>query len=206
MDEILDVIRRYVPAGTVVTVTQLIRDYHIHLHIRRDRRSRAGDYRAPLPNDPKHKISVNHNLNPYAFLITFIHELAHRKVYEETSYAARPHGKEWKQAFRELMKPFLNEDVFPCRLLEVVKAYLKDPAASSYSDERLSRALRMYDLHKEEETLLENLETGSLFSLGDSRIFRKGQLQRKRYLCECITNKKHYYVNRIEVVKKHTKQ
>jgi hypothetical protein len=200
MDKILSVIQRYVPQGTAHAVATLICDYRIHLRIKRDRRSKAGDYRGPTPDDPHHRISVNHNLNPYAFLITFIHELAHRKVYEKAPSYIKPHGEEWKREFKILMAPFLTEQVFPADVLRVLQQYMVNPGASSSSDEKLVRVLRRHDTHQKSETLLEDLEAGSLFSLGDDRVFKKGELRRKRYLCECITNRKQYLVSGIAAV------
>ncbi len=200
MDKVLGVLERYVPPGTAVPLTRLMYEYHIHLHIKRDRRSKAGDYRCPVPGDMKHRISINHNLNPYAFLITFVHELAHRKVWEAEHDLSKPHGASWKKAFRELMQPFLNTQVFPAELLPVLLKYFKNPGASSSTDTEMVRALRQYDRGRQKEILLEDLPEGALFGLGDERIFKKGPLRRKRYICDCITNHRKYLVSGIAAV------
>ena len=45
---------------------------------------------------PHHRISVNENLNPYAFLITLLHEVAHMTTWEKHRLRmrrCRPHGR-----------------------------------------------------------------------------------------------------------------
>jgi SprT protein len=196
MDRIRQVLERYLPPGTEDVFAGWIRDYRIHLRITRNRRSKAGDYRAPTPEDPRHRISINHDLNPYAFLITLAHELAHRVVREKYPPRTMPHGPEWKREFRELMLPFLSGNTFPQELRAVVSRHLTKISASSGSDLALSRALRKYNPpERQAAVMVEEIEYGTLFSLGDKRIFRKGHRIRKRYHCECVTNHKIYLVN-----------
>ena len=44
-------------------------------------------------------ISINNNLNPYSFLITLTHELAHAFVYRNYKNTRDPHGKKWQLMF-----------------------------------------------------------------------------------------------------------
>jgi SprT protein len=199
MDKIQAVLEKYLPFGTSGIITEWIYDYRIHLHIKRNRRTKTGDYRAPSKDDPRHRISINHNLNPYSFLITLVHEIAHRVVWEKYGRKILPHGNEWKKEFKQLMQSFLTQKVFPEILLITVVQYLENPAASSNADAQLVRVLRQYDPDSQ-SLILEDLEQGALFTLGDGRVFRKGELRRKRFCCVCITNKKTYLVNGIAQV------
>ncbi len=200
MDKIRSVLERYVPAGTAGILTDWIIDFRIHLHIKRDRRSKAGDYRAPTPVDPKHRISINYNLNPYAFLITLVHEMAHRTSFEKFGRQIAPHGKEWKFEFHRLMQPFVNGTLLPEDIKTALIKYLKNPAASTGGDKNLAKILHQYDPETPDEVLLENISEGTLFTLGDKRVFRKGLLRRTRYLCYCVTNKRNYLVDGIAQV------
>jgi len=200
MDKIRTILDRYLPPGKSELLIDWIVTYRIHLHIKRDRRSKAGDYRAPTPDDPTHRISINYNLNPYAFLITLVHEFAHRTAFEKYGRKASPHGKEWKSEFQRLMVPFLADDTFPEGLHAAVNGYMRNPKASSGGDMALVKALRLYDTDLQEGLFLEELPEGALFNLGDVRVFRKGELQRKRFLCKCISNKKSYLVHAIAQV------
>jgi len=195
MDRIRSVLERYVPPGTAGALAELIVEYHIHLHIKRNRRTKAGDYRAPSSADPKHRITINYNLNPYAFLITLVHELAHRTAFEKYGRQTAPHGIEWKREFHQLMQAFVVGQVFPEKLRLALIKYLKNPAASTGGDKNLAKILREYDPESPDEMLLDDLPEGALFTLGEKRIFRKGELRRTRYLCPCLTNKRNYLVD-----------
>jgi hypothetical protein len=67
---------KYLPAGTVEEVGRYLQQYHIHLTIAGSGKPFWGDYRHRTVYQ-NHRISINGNLNPYAFLITLIHEIAH---------------------------------------------------------------------------------------------------------------------------------
>ena len=71
----LDYLRRFIPPMAVPGILHYLQRYSVHLTITRDRKSVLGDYRHPTHHHT-HRISVNSTLNPYAFLITLIHELA----------------------------------------------------------------------------------------------------------------------------------
>jgi SprT protein len=196
MDKINSVLQRYLPAGTAEIFTDWIYRYRIHLHITRSRTTKAGDYRGPTPADPHHRISINHNLNPYGFLITLAHELAHRVVFEKYGHRAKPHGKEWKLEFQKTMMPFLTTKVFPADLLPFVTAHMENVSASNANDMELSRALRKYDTGSTSKLIfVEDLKEGALFRIGSKRVFKKGPLMRKRYRCECADSRKIYLVN-----------
>lgn len=71
-----------------------------------------------------HTISLQIKLNPYILLFTFVHELAHL-ISSKNFKNIRPHGKEWKKTFKELILPFLREDIFPKDVLEGIDGYFK---------------------------------------------------------------------------------
>src|SRR5690606_8358424 len=75
------ILQRFLPEGTAETAYNWIQEYRFRFRISRSRNSRFGDYQSP-PRGGIHKISVNHDLNKYAFLITFCHEVAHLVTWE----------------------------------------------------------------------------------------------------------------------------
>src|ERR1043165_3959224 len=95
-EEMAKVLAKYLPAGTVEICTEWIVQLNIHLRITKDRSSKFGDYR-PVQNGAAHIITVNHNLNRYAFLITFVHEVAHLVCEKKYSRSVAPHGSHWKR-------------------------------------------------------------------------------------------------------------
>ena len=179
-----EILSRYIPEPAVIICTNWIVNLNIHLRITKVRATKYGDYR-PARGTEGHIITVNHNLNQYSFLITFIHEVAHLVCEKKHSRFAAPHGKEWKQEYAALLNFFLARNIFPADIEKALKHYVKDPAASSCTDENLLRVLKSYD--KDEKgaiTFLEELPEGSVFTLHSSRkVFIKGALMRKRFQC-----------------------
>ncbi len=159
--------------------------------ISKGRTSKYGDYRAPF-KDKGHRISVNHNLNPYAFLVTTVHEFAHLKTWEEHRGKVKPHGREWKVNFKALMQPFFEKEVFPSDVRSAIRNYLENPSASSCTDMNLFRILGQYDKPKENVFRVESVPEGSCFAMSNGRTFRKGVRLRKRYLCRELSSGRDY--------------
>jgi len=192
MEKYRSILRKYLPEAAVDKVFDMLKEHRAHLKISRKRTSKLGDYRSPH-KDNGHQITVNHDLNPYAFLITLVHELAHLLTWERYRNRVRAHGEEWKAAYRELMDPFMEMGIFPADIRQALQTYLMKSYASSGSDLNLSRVLRGYDACSGPS--LEDLEEGSLFRLSNGRTFKKGPRVRKRYRCLCIDNNRIYLVN-----------
>ena len=191
----------YLPAGTYEPVLAYLQHYRVHLTVTRERKSLLGDYRHRIHNK-NHRISVNGNLNSYAFLITLLHELAHLLTFEKFGNRVSAHGKEWKQVFGQLLAQFIQHNVFPDDIRTTLLRSLHDPAASSCADEALMRTLRSYDQNKSNLVFVETLAEGSLFKTHDGKVFRKGEKLRKRFKCEEIKTKKLYLFSPIYEVEK----
>lgn len=172
----------------------LLKSEPVQLKISRPRKTKFGDYRFP-GKDGRHKISVNANLNPFAFLITLIHEMAHLKAFKDFGKVIKPHGPEWQQSFRDLAKPFLDANVFPDDVKHQFINSLNKGAASSCTDLNLFRQLKVYDDTPDHITTLEQIAIGSHFRIGKDKIFRKGPKSRKRYKCLNLVNKREYMVH-----------
>ncbi len=193
-----DILANYLPEGAIDIVLEWIIRHRIYLRISRNRKTKLGDYRSPQQNGV-HKISVNHDLNPYSFLITFTHELAHLIVWEKYKNRAKPHGKEWKKEFKSLLKNFTGKNIFPEDVeLALAQHFVKTPASSS-SDTHLSTVLMKYD--KNPKLLLKDLPDGSVFTIHNGKSFRKIEKLRKRYRCECLDDKRMYFVNPLAPVR-----
>ncbi len=198
-EKIATVLAKYLPEQTVDECTSWIIQKNIHLKITKGRASKFGDYK-PLNKGQGHHISVNHDLNRYAFLITFVHEVAHLHTYIKFPFRHEPHGKEWKNEFKILLSNFLIQRIFPDDVSIALHNYLINPAASSCSDHHLFRALKKYD--KRDGLLeiihLEELPLNSKFKLNQSRsgmIFQKGELLRTRFRCLELTTERTYFVS-----------
>jgi hypothetical protein len=196
----LEALSKYIPEGSYEFVSEYIHHYKIHLTITRARKSVLGDYRNAGPRQ-NHRISVNGNLNRYAFLLTLLHELAHLLTYEKHAHRVAAHGREWKSEFGLLLKSFLAQGIFPDDIRTAINNSLHSPAASSCSDVSLTRVLRRYDEGKENILLVEEVPAGSCFTIPGGRVFRKGPVVRKRFQCTEIPGNRIYLFSPVYEVK-----
>jgi len=182
-------LKQYLPAGCFEDVSYYLLHYKVQLTITRERKSVLGDYRNSFA-DKNHRISVNGNLNPYSFLITLLHELAHLFTYERFGHRVQAHGQEWKNEYSKVLAQFLLKKVFPPNIHKTLLKTLKNPAASSCADTSLLRVLHLYDEKKEGMSLIETLPPDTIFKIKGGREFKKGEQVRKRIKClEIATGK-----------------
>lgn len=188
-----NILAQYMPAAAAPIIAKWIDYFQCEFKIAKNRSTKLGDYRHPF-KEKGHKISVNNDLNPYAFLVTTVHEFAHLLTWNDHKNKAKPHGAEWKHNFKRMMKPFFDLQVFPQEMEQTIINYLNNPAASSCTDLSLARALKRYDA-----TLatirIEELAPEAIFTLKDGRKFKKGERMRKRYRCLCLDNGNIYLFN-----------
>lgn len=192
MDKYRELLEKYLPGAAVNQVLEWLTQTNVQLNITKSRTTKLGDYRPPF-RVKYHKISVNHDLNKYQFLLTLVHELAHLKTFEQYKNRVKPHGVEWKTNFRDLMNPFLNDAVFPADLLIPVKQYLVNPSSST-SNTSLLKEFRKYDGPRDYLTL-EEIPAHSMFRIHNGVVFKKIEKLRKRYKCLRIDNNRMYLVS-----------
>lgn len=187
-----DQLKNFIPEAARPGILKLLEHDQLVLKIKKERKTRHGDFRS-LPNG-KHQISINSNLNAYRFLLTLVHEIAHYEAYKEHGRFIKPHGKEWKHYFQRLMLPFLNPAVFPMELLPQLAKHFKNPKASSDTDVDLARAMKQYDAPND-RTSVHDIPAGSSFKLYNGKIFQKGRKRVKRIECIEIKTGKLYLFN-----------
>lgn len=190
----------FLPEGAYPMVEPFLLHYKVHLTITRSRSSVLGDYRNAHAGKA-HRISVNGNLNPYAFLVTLLHELAHLITFIRFGHRVEAHGKEWKQQFSELLKHFVGASFFPRDIKLQLEQSLTNPAASSCADVNLMRVLRKYDPVKEGHCLVEELSIGAKFEIKGNRIFECGERVRKRIKATEVSTGKVYLFSPVYEVK-----
>ena len=181
----------FLPPGTYDAVEHYLQQYKVHLTVAKERKSILGDYRHRTTGK-NHRISVNGNLNPYSFLITLIHELAHLLQFEQHGNKVFAHGREWKTIFGQLLAQFIQGDIFPPDIKSALQRSIENPAASSCADDVLLRVLKKYDLKDSSRKMVEELPQQTLFKTSDGRIFQKGEQLRKRFKCVELKTKKLY--------------
>jgi SprT protein len=197
-EAIANAFKKYIPEMFIEMVIQLFAESAVQFKIVNGRKTKLGDFRAGM-NGEKHRITVNGDLNPYAFLITTLHEFAHLITYNMYQQSAAPHGEEWKAAFRKLLIPVINSGHLPKDIEHALVNSLVSMKASSCSDIHLSRVLQTYDKPKEGVEVLERLSQNTTFTL-NGRHFVKGPLRRKRFICKEVNSKKEYLVSALAQV------
>ena len=188
----VDALQDFIPSAAFDQVTQLLLHDNLVVKIKKERKTRHGDYRR-LPNG-KHQITINSNLNAYRFLITLIHEVAHFETYKAYGKMIKPHGLEWKLVFQHLMLPFIRPEVFPNDVLPLLANHFKNPKASSDSDPVLALKLKQYDAPNG-KTFIFEVPKGSTFQLYNGKMFRKGPKRRTRFECTELSSGRLYVFN-----------
>lgn len=188
---------RFVPESFVEYVVELILEAKVIFKIVPGRATKLGDFRVKSEGE-KPTITVNGDLNKYAFLITTLHELAHLQTYRKYGNRVAPHGIEWKNSFRSLLENILVSKNLPEDLEKALWKSFTNTKASSCSDINLSRVLKKYDAPSNHISL-EEIPVSANFSL-NGRAFEKGLLRRSRYLCKELRSGKQFLIHALATV------
>jgi len=182
----------FLPDGSLTIVEEMLRDENYHLIVSRPRKTKLGDFRPPHKNEVP-RLTVNGNLNRYAFLITLVHEVAHLKIWNKHKNKVKPHGQEWKNLYSDLLSRFLYRHIFPEDVERAVLNHVNQPKYTTGADVKLTLALRQYDKPTGLISLKE-IPIGTNFTLGN-RSFVLGEKLRTRFLCVDLENGKKYRVH-----------
>ncbi len=185
------ILSQFVPVPTIDYIDSLVRLYRVNFKIVNPRKTKLGDCRFPLQKDAPITITVNIDLPPIQFLITTLHELAHAKTFREYQNKVAPHGKEWKNNFKELFQPILNEQYLNFEEINIIMALLKNVSATSSGNHQLNDFL-----FKDNPgvTFLKDIPHEKVFVLNE-RKFKIISKARTRYLCEEIKSKRKYKIH-----------
>jgi len=173
------------PENTHGYVAELLATHPIDVRMSRPRRTKLGDHRPPTALRRRHRVSINDDLNPYAFLTTLLHEIAHASTWElhRPRRRVRPHGAEWKAEFARILMPVVAGRLLPPDVGRALEHSLRSPAAATCSDRGLTLALARYDAVEAGVVFVESLPPGTTFRTDAGRLFRLGPRLRSRYRC-----------------------
>jgi SprT protein len=191
-EKVFQTLQSHLPPSALPYCFALWKNHPFELKITKTRQSKVGDFTGRR-GAKYQRITLNHDLNPYLFLTTYIHEVAHLHVFVSMGPKVDPHGDEWKKVFQHLMGPLLAKDVYPQQLLEVLYKHMQSPKASSFADVELTKAFRLYDKNAADHAALSDIPEGSIFQF-QKRYFQKGKLKRTRVLCKEIRSKRNYLI------------
>ncbi|MBA4054173.1 MAG: transcription elongation protein SprT [Marivirga sp.] len=190
-DKVFTILQSHVPPSSLEYCLTLWKESPFELKITKSRQTKVGDFTSRRTKlHPR--ITLNNDLNPFLFLVTYVHEVAHLRVYLQFGNRVDPHGEKWKTTFTDLMVPLLWESVFPEEILHELRRHMINPKASSFADTDLTQAFRKFDKNSN-QMVLSDVPEGSIFRL-QGRYFKKGKLRRTRVLCRELQSKKDYLV------------
>ena len=200
-DQLAQILSQRIPPLAVSYAIQLWEKEPFSFKTTATRKTKLGDFR--YSRDRKiQTITINVDLNPYQFLLTYIHEVAHLHAFLRFGITISPHGAEWKSTFKQLMTPLLSSEFFPTDLLIPLRKHMKNPKASSAADLFLMKEMSKYDdkSHNAEIIFLSDVKPGNRFLLS-GREFEKGETRRTRVLCKEVKSGKKYLIAQLAKVK-----
>ena len=190
--KVAEILHSHLPPTSVEYCFSLWKTSPFELKLSKSRQTKVGDFTSKRSKSHP-RITLNNDLNPFLFLTTYIHEVAHLHVFLKYGHRVDPHGEEWKQTFTDLLMPLLWENVFPEEILHELRRHMVNPKASSFADTRLTEAFRLFDKNKNHAAVLSDLPEGSTFFL-QGKYFKKGKLRRTRVICKELKSKRDYLV------------
>lgn len=152
------------------------------LTLSKPRKSKLGDYRYNF-RSKSHHITINIDLEPIYFLITYLHEVAHKMCWDQFKNKAQPHGKEWKSLFVSLMWNAKHQIKLSDSDNEIILGFISNPQARFQKHLSNDNYLKVSDLLPD-----------SVFELDDGKTFQLISKRRTRFLCLNTINKKEYTV------------
>ncbi len=182
LERSLKAVSPHMPDGWQAAVRAMLAANPILVQVVRSRKTKHGDHQVTGKREFS-IISINASGNPWQFVLTLLHEIAHAEVAHHATRRIAPHGKEWKSAFHQLLHAHVH--LFPPDLVAPVMDYARNPLYSADSHGALAAALRRHDTLDHRPTVQE-LALGQRFSLDGKTILIRGQLLRKWFKCTTV--------------------
>lgn len=200
-EKLKEILAQKLPSAAVNYAVELWEKEPFSFKTTATRKSKLGDFRYRRDRQIQ-TITINADLNPYQFLLTYIHEVAHLHAFVRFGIEIAPHGAEWKITFQQLMIPVLSNSFFPIDLLIPLRKHMKSPKASSARDLFLMKEMSKYDDKSinQDIVFLSDIMPGNRFLLS-GREFEKGETRRTRVLCQEVKSGKQYLIAQLAKVK-----
>lgn len=190
--ELISQFEKFVPKEFAPFCADMLAQYKVQLKVKRPRNTKSGDYRPPVRHK-QHQVTVNSDLNPYYFLLVYVHEMAHVKTWEEFGRKVDPHGNEWRENFRLMAKPMLDSGLLPQNLQNVLKHFFIKTPATFLADPKLTKVLKQFD-QKADSLTVDDIPMGSKFFLTNGLHLVKESKLRTWYLCKEVSTGRGYRV------------
>lgn len=194
-EEFIQLLSKYCNPYDAKLIYDKCQKHGVFLKLTAGRTTKWGYYKSPLYKGEQHIISLNADLNPYAFVLTFYHELAHLEVFLIYGNKVKPHGVEWKNMFKKYIIYLANLEETP---LELKKAYINHSInikAAANADINLRKALYKFDKVNKNEWFMEDIKPEQKFKMPNGMIMKMIEKRRTRYLCQEESSKRKYLVH-----------
>ena len=140
-DYLLALLGQKVPAYGMPLVARLVRSYDFAFRFAPPRLRKLGDYTRKANGEVA--ITINADLPPELFLVTFLHEVAHLEALQNRTRREAPHGKRWQACFGALLTELCQsaEAAMPAPLHQALVRHSQAPTATLTADPALARLL-----------------------------------------------------------------
>lgn len=193
MKRTIEPLSKYLPEGASDFMVGLLMNYNVIIHVVNSRKTKSGDFRPSRNSTLPHRISLNSNLSPEAFLLILLHEIAHLITWEKFKRNVRPHGIEWKKVYAEILTDVTKAENISEEIKRSIGKYLQKGIKSTISDIEFIRNMNFSD-GENPPVFVADIPFGTIFTLESGKSFKKGVKLRSRYKCICINNNRNYLV------------
>jgi|GEM_PF-320604 len=183
-DYLLALLAQKVPAYGMALVAKQVHTHDFAFRFAGPRRSKLGDFTRSSTGD--FTLTVNADLGPELFLVTFLHEVAHLQATLHRKRREAPHGIRWQTAFGVLIKELCAQSEgqmhFPLR--QALLRHSIAPTATLHADIELARhLLPPSDAAPSPDGLavVELLHTGTAFWYKGKAFLVSGKLSKRHY-------------------------
>ncbi len=114
-----------------------INERNITLIFSKDRETIMGDWTLKSGVET---ITINYNMHPIQFFLTLTHEIAHSIAYNKYRLTVKPHGKEWKNIYKNFVKSLLDGS-FGADVESVIIKHMNNPPATAGADPNINRLI-----------------------------------------------------------------
>lgn len=183
------------PSETVDFVYDIFNKNNFSLKVSRPRASKKGDFRYNLQGKTPPLITINSDLCSYEFLLVFLHEVAHYRVFVNYKIQdVKSHGSEWKCEYLTLLQELMDGCALPDDITQAFVKHARNIKSSSAIDQDLENAFNNYRDVNENVTTLNKLAPGDTF-IARNDLFILNKFLRTRALCTNLCNNRKYSIH-----------
>lgn len=163
-------------------ISHIAQSLNTSIYTMRKSSERLGVFRSDSRKEIS-RIAVRWDLENELLLLVLCHELGHAMVWRMYGRKALPHGKEWKFAVQQILRPAIEMYSFSGNWGRYAQQLALNPKAT-YKD-------NLANIVGANMVRLKEIELNSIF-IYKNNAYKKGPLRRTRYLCQSCTNRRQY--------------